>query len=383
MNKIKYFDHAATTMVDEEVLKEMLPYFNIEFGNPSSIYSIGRKNKRAIEEARKKVANAINAEPKEIYFTSCGSESDNLAIKGIAYANKNRGKHIITSKIEHHAVLNTCKQLEKEGFKVTYLNVNSDGLVNLNELKNAITNETILVTIMFANNEIGVIQKVEEIGKIARQNNIYFHTDSVQAIGNLKIDVKEMNIDALSVSAHKFYGPKGVGALYVKNGVHFNKIQNGGHQEKNKRAGTENVAGIVGMGKAIEIAYNNIDEYNKKLLNLRNYFILKIKEKFPDIKINGSLENRLPGNINISFKDVDGEVLLLNLDSKGICVSTGSACNSESQEPSHVLLAIGLPQNLAYGSLRITFGKENTKEDVDFLVKTLVEIIKKLKNWEN
>ena len=251
MNRIRYFDHAATTGVDEEVLKEMLPYFSLEYGNPSAIYGIGRKNKKAIEMAREKIAKAINADTKEIYFTSCGSESDNLALKGIAFANRNKGNHIITSKIEHHAILETCKYLEKEGFRITYLDVDNNGIVDLGELKNSITNDTILISIMFANNEIGVIQPIEEIAKIAKDNNIYFHTDSVQAIGNIKIDVKKMNIDSLSMSAHKFYGPKGVGALYIRNGIQFNKIQNGGHQEKNKRAGTENVPGIVGMAKAI------------------------------------------------------------------------------------------------------------------------------------
>ena len=257
MKNIRYFDHAATTGVKEEVLKEMLPYFNIEYGNPSSIYGIGRSVKRAIEGAREKVAKAINAKPNEIYFTGCGSESDNLAIKGIAYAFKKKGNHIITSRIEHHAVLNSCKSLERDGFKVTYLNVDKDGLINLQELKETITDKTILITIMTANNEIGTIEPIEEIGKIAKKNNVYFHTDSVQAIGNIKIDVQKMNIDSLSMSAHKFYGPKGVGALYVKEGVPFIKLQDGGHQEKNKRAGTENTAGMIGLGKAIELAYKN------------------------------------------------------------------------------------------------------------------------------
>ena len=266
MKNIIYLDHAATTGVKEEVLKEMLPFFSIEFGNPSSLYSIGRRAKRAIEQARERVARAINAKPKEIYFTGCGSESDNLAIKGIAYGLKSKGNHIITSKIEHHAVLNSCKTLEQEGFEVTYLNVDKDGLINLGELKNAITDKTILITIMTANNEIGTIEPIEEIGKIAKANNVYFHTDSVQAIGNLKIDVQKMNIDSLSMSAHKFYGPKGVGALYVNENVPFKKLQDGGHQEKNKRGGTENVAEIVGLGKAIELANKNLDEYNNKLL---------------------------------------------------------------------------------------------------------------------
>lgn len=380
MNKIRYFDHAATTAVREEVLKEMIPYFGIEYGNASSIYSIGRKAKRAIDEARKRVATAINSEPKEIYFTGCGSESDNIAIKGIAYANRSKGNHIITTKIEHHAILNTCKTLEKEGFLVTYLNVDKEGLINLQELENAISEKTILISIMFANNEIGTIEPIEQIGKIAKKHNIIFHTDSVQAIGNVKIDVKNMNIDLLSMSAHKFYGPKGVGALYIKNGIKCNKLQDGGHQEKDLRAGTENVAGIVGLGKAIEISYQNLEKYNNKLINLREYYISEIEKRIPYIKINGHREKRLPGNINISFKFVDGEDLLLNLDAKGICASSGSACSSGNTNPSHVLLAIGLEERYARGALRVTFGEENTREDVDYLVDSLVEIVQRLRN---
>jgi len=380
MNKIRYFDHAATTAVKGEVLKEMLPYFNLEFGNPSSIYSLGRKAKRAIEEARDKVANAINANSKEIYFTGCGSEGDNIVIKGIVYALKEKGNHIITSKIEHPAVLNTCKTLEKEGFDVTYLNVDKDGLINLEELERSITQKTILVSIMFANNEIGTIQPIEGIGNIAKKHNIIFHTDAVQATGNVRIDVKQMNIDALTISAHKFYGPKGVGAVYVKTGIKFNKLQDGGHQERDKRAGTENVPGIVGLGKAIEIAYQNFDEYNEKLQKLRDYYISEIEKRISYVKLNGHRTKRLPGNANISFEFIDGESLLPNLDMKGICASSGSACTSGSLNPSHVLLAIGLPQKIAQGSLRVTFGEENTKEDVDFLIESLVEIIGKLRD---
>lgn len=339
MEKIRYFDHAATTATKEEVLREMLPYFNIEYGNPSSAYSIGRKTRRAVEEARRKVAVAIGAESKEIYFTSCGSESDNLAIKGVAYANRTKGNHIITTKIEHPAVLHTCQHLEREGFRVTYLNVNSEGLISLEELENAICNETILISVMFANNEIGTIQPIGEIGSIAKKHNIYFHTDAVQAVGNVRINVEELNIDLLSMSAHKFYGPKGMGALYVKTGVNFEKIQDGGHQERNMRAGTENVAGIVGLGKAIELAYKNFDEYNEKLTNLRDYYISQVEEKIPNVKLNGHRTKRLPGNANISFIGVDGEALLLNLDIKGICASSGSACTSGSLDPSHVLVA--------------------------------------------
>ena len=375
MKNIRYFDHAATTGVKEEVLKEMLPYFNIEYGNPSSIYGIGRSAKRAIEGAREKVAKAINAKPNEIYFTGCGSESDNLAIKGIAYALKEKGNHIITSRIEHHAVLNSCKSLERDGFKVTYLNVDKDGLINLQELKETITDKTILITIMTANNEIGTIEPIEEIGKIAKKNNVYFHTDSVQAIGNIKLDVQKMNIDSLSMSAHKFYGPKGVGALYVKEGVPFIKLQDGGHQEKNKRAGTENTAGIIGLGKAIELAYKNIDEYNDKLQKLRDYYISEVENKIPGTILNGHRTKRLPGNANISFKGVNGGDLLLKLDEKGICASTGSACNTGSTEPSHVLVSIGLKPEYLQGSLRTTFGYENTKEDIDYLLSSLKEII--------
>lgn len=376
MNSVKYFDHAATTGVKEAVLKEMLPYFNIEYGNASSIYGIGRRAKRAIEEARGKVAKVINAKPNEIYFTGCGSESDNLAIKGIARAMREKGNHIITSKIEHHAVLNSCKSLEQEGFVVTYLNVDEKGLINLQELKDSITDKTILITIMTANNEIGTVEPIEEIGKIAKEKNIYFHTDSVQAIGNIKIDVQKMNIDSLSMSAHKFYGPKGVGALYVREGVPFTKIQDGGHQEKDKRAGTENTAGIVGLGKAIELAYKNIDEYNNKLQGLRDYYIKKVETEIPDAILNGDRIKRLPGNANISFKNVDGGDLLLKLDENGICASTGSACNTGSAAPSHVLVAIGLQPEYLQGSLRTTFGEDNSKDDVDYLIKYLKQAVK-------
>ena len=376
MNSVKYFDHAATTGVKETVLKEMLPYFNIEYGNASSIYGIGRRAKRAIEEARGKVAKVINAKPNEIYFTGCGSESDNLAIKGIARAMREKGNHIITSKIEHHAVLNSCKSLEQEGFVVTYLNVDEKGLINLQELKDSITDKTILITIMTANNEIGTVEPIEEIGKIAKEKNLYFHTDSVQAIGNIKIDVQKMNIDSLSMSAHKFYGPKGVGALYVREGVPFTKIQDGGHQEKDKRAGTENTAGIVGLGKAIELAYKNIDEYNNKLQELRDYYIKKVETEIPEAILNGDRIKRLPGNANISFKNVDGGDLLLKLDENGICASTGSACNTGSAAPSHVLVAIGLQPEYLQGSLRTTFGEDNSKDDVDYLIKYLKQAVK-------
>ena len=375
--KIKYFDNAATTQVNQDVIKEMLPYFSIEYGNPSSLYSIGRRAKRALEEARRKIANIINCKPNEIYFTSCGTESDNLAIKGIAYANKEKGKHIITSKIEHPAGLNTCKELEEQGYKVTYLDVDQNGIVNVEQLKASIKTDTILITIMFANNEIGTIQPIEEIGKIAKENNIIFHTDAVQAMGNLKIDVKKLNINALSMSAHKFYAPKGIGALYVGEDVNFKQIQNGGHQEKNKRAGTENLAEIVGMSKALELIYKNFENHNNKIKELRDYYIEKIQNNIVDSKLNGDRINRLPGNANMSFKNINAEELLFKLDDKGICASAGSACSSGSTSPSHVLTAIGLPPEWANGTLRVTIGMNNTKEEVDYLINALVEIVNK------
>ena len=373
--KIRYFDHAATTPVRDEVIKEMLPYFGIEYGNASVMYSLGRKARKAVENARRQVSNVLNCKPNEIYFTSCGSESDNLAIKGFVYANKNKGNHIITSKIEHHAVLDTCKTLEKQGFKVTYLNVDENGNIDLQELINSITEDTILITIMFANNEIGTIQQVEEIGKIAKQRNIIFHTDAVQAIGNVRIDVRELNIDMLSLSGHKFYAPKGIGALYVKEGIEFNKLLDGGEQEKNKRAGTENVAEIVALGKAIELIYNEFESYNKHLLELRDYYFKRVQNEIKDIKINGDMKNRLPGNANISFKNINGAELLFRLDEVGICASAGSACSTSNPMPSHVLTSIGLNKELAENTLRISFGRDNTKEDVDFLVETLKNIL--------
>ena len=373
--KIRYFDNAATTPVREEVIKEMIPYFGVEYGNASTMYSIGRNARRAMNHSRKQVAEAINCDINEIYFTSCGSESDNLAIKGFAWANKDKCNHIITSKIEHHAVLDACKTLEKQGFKVTYLNVDNRGIVDLNQLVDSITEETILITIMFANNEIGTIEPIEKIGQIAKQKGIAFHTDAVQAIGNTKIDVKKLNIDMLSLSGHKFYAPKGVGALYVRNGINFNKMLDGGEQESNKRAGTENVAEIVALGKAIELIYNEYEEYNKKLTDLRDYYIDRVQKEIANVKVNGDLENRLPGNANISFKDIDGEELLLKLDEVGICASAGSACSTSNPQPSHVLTAIGLEKEYIDGTLRVSFGRDNTKEDVDFLIDNLRRII--------
>ncbi len=373
--KTIYFDHAATTAVATEVKEAMEPYFCENYGNASSLYELGYKSKEAINIARVNVARVINAKPNEIYFTSCGSESDNLAIKGVARAHKQNGNHIITSRIEHPAVLNTCRQLEKEGFRVTYLNVDKNGFIDLEELKNSINSKTILVSIMFANNEVGTIEPIKEISRIVHSNNAIFHTDAVQAVGNIKIDVKEMGIDLLSMSAHKFYGPKGVGALYVRDSIDFIQLQNGGHQENDKRAGTENVAGIVGLGKAIEMANNNIIQNNEKLLNLRNYCMEQIKNRIPYIRINGDLNSRLPGNINISFLYVNGKDLVKLLAKKGICTSSGSACSSGLPQPSHVLLAMGLSEDIASSALRITLGKENTKEEIDYFVDELEKIV--------
>lgn len=379
MNSI-YFDNAATTKVKREVLKEMIPYFEIEYGNPSSMYSIGRNAKKAVNDARKKVAELINSDVNEIIFTGSGSESDNLALKGIARANKSKGNHIITSKIEHHAVLDSCKTLENEGFKITYINVDKDGIIDLEELKNAISKDTILISIMFANNEIGTIQPIEEVAKIAKKYNILFHTDCVQACGNIEIDVKKMKIDLLSMSGHKLNGPKGIGALYVKNGINIKKILDGGQQEKGKRAGTENVPGIVGLGKACEIANKNINKHIEYLKKLRDYYISEIETKIKNVKLNGSREKRLPGNANFSFEGVDAQTLLFKLDQAGICASAGSACNTGSELPSHVLLAIGLNKELAYSSLRTTFSEENTKEDVEYLIKNIEQIVSNLRN---
>ena len=374
-----YFDNAATNKLDDELLKEMMPYLTNMYGNASAIYELGRESRKAIEDAREKVAKVLNCEVGEVYFTSCGSESDNTAIKEIARANKKNGNHIITSKIEHLAVIETCEQLKKEGFEITYIGVDEKGIVDLEEIKRAIKPTTILISIMFANNEIGTVEPIKEIGKIAKEHKIVFHTDAVQAVGNVRIDVEDMNIDSLSLSGHKFYGPKGVGVLYVKREIEFHSFINGGYQEKNKRAGTENVAGIVGIGKAIELAYQNLDEHNKKITELRDYFINQITAKIPKVKINGDMINRLPGNVNISFEGVDAEGLLLNLDLKKICASSGSACSAGSLEPSRVLLAIGLEKEMAKSSLRVTIGKYNTKEEVDYLIESLEEIIARLR----
>ena len=370
-----YLDNSATTRMDSSVLEEMIPFLSDNYGNASSVYSIGRLSKKAIEDSREKVANILNCRPDEIYFTSGGSESDNTAIKGIARANKEKGKHIITSKIEHLAVLDTCKKLEEDGFEVTYLDVDKYGRINLDELKSSIRKDTILISIMYANNEVGTIQQISQIGKIAKENNIYFHTDAVQAIGSVKIDVQAQNIDSLSLSAHKFYGPKGIGVLYVKKDIKFEKFIDGGHQERNERAGTENVANIVGLAKALEMAYDKLEEHTLKISQLRDYYENSVKESIPNIKINGDINDRLPGNSNISFIGVNGQDLLLNLDMMGICVSSGSACTSGSINASHVLMALGLDEDIARSSIRVSIGKYNTKEDIDYLVKNLIEIV--------
>lgn len=373
--EVRYFDNSATTRIKEAVLTEMFPYLSREYGNPSSLYSIGRKSKRAIEEARKRVASLINCKPEEIYFTSCGSESDNTALKGIAYANQNKGKHIITSKIEHPAILHSCQNLESKGFEVTYLDVDKNGFVNLETLENSIRQDTILISVMFANNEIGTIEPIQEIAKIAHKNGIIFHTDAVQACGNIPIDVQKMDIDMLSLSGHKIYAPKGVGALYVKKGIEFERFMDGGHQEKNKRSGTENVAEIVALGKACQIAEKNMEQYQNKLKTLRDYCLEKMQKNFPNIHVNGTMEKRLPGNINISFEGQNATEILYKLDEMGICASGGSACSSGDNSPSHVLTAIGLPSELAKGAIRFTFGDFNTKDDIDYLIEMLKRIL--------
>lgn len=374
---IKYFDNSATTRVKEEVLNEMLPFLSIEYGNPSSMYGIGRSAKRAIEEARKRVASLINCKPEEIYFTSCGSESDNTALKGIADKYNKKGKYIITSKIEHPAILYTAQNLERHGYNVTYVDVDKNGIINLEKLQNAINSETILISIMFANNEIGTIEPIEKISEIAHKHGIIFHTDAVQAVGNIPIDVQKLGIDMLSLSGHKLYAPKGIGALYVKKGIEFERFIDGGHQEKNKRAGTENVAQIVGLGKACQIAERNLKQYEEKLRNLRDYCLQQMKDKNFEFHINGTMEQRLPGNLNVCFENIDSNELILKLDAVGICVSGGSACSSGESKPSHVLTAIGVPSDLAKGALRLTFGDFNTKDDVDYFIENLEKIIKR------
>lgn len=375
-----YMDYSATTYVKPEVLEEMLPYFTEKFGNPSSFYGISRETKRAIDKAREQIAEALNCLPDEVYFTGGGSEADNWAIKGIASAHKNKGNHIITTKIEHHAVLHTCEYLEKNGFDVTYLDVDEEGFIKLDDLRNAITDKTILVSIMFANNEIGTIQSIKEIGEICREKKVFFHTDAVQAVGNVPVDVKEMNIDMLSLAGHKIYGPKGIGVLYIKKGIKIDNLIHGGAQEKNRRAGTENIASIVGLGKALELATNNLEEHMKRLTALREKLIAGLLE-IPYTKLNGPRgDKRLPGNVNVCFRFIEGESILLSLDFKGVCASSGSACTSGSLDPSHVLLAIGLPHEIAHGSLRLSMGEGSTEEDVDYVLEVVPPIIERLRN---
>ena len=374
-----YLDNAATTAVSPAVLETMLPYFTECFGNPSSIHSTGRDAHRAVDAARKQVAAAIGATAPEIYFTAGGSESDNWAIKGTAFAKRKKGNHIITSAIEHHAVLHTCSWLEKQGFEVTYLPVDESGMVNPADVEKAITDKTILISIMAANNEIGTLQPIAEIGKIAHDHGILFHTDAVQAIGAIPIDVNAMNIDMLSMSAHKFHGPKGIGVLYIRKGVRIDSFVQGGAQERGQRAGTENLAGIVGMGKAIELATQNLQENAARMTALRDKLIDGILESIPDVRLNGHRTNRLPNNVNVSVRYVEGEALLLRLDLAGIAGSSGSACTSGSLDPSHVLLAIGLPHEIAHGSLRLTLGTDTTEADIDYVLDKLPGIVKDLR----
>ncbi|MDD1717135.1 MAG: cysteine desulfurase NifS [Methanoregulaceae archaeon] len=371
-------DHAATTPVHPEVAAAMGPYIGEHYGNPSSIYSIAREAKEAVENAREKVARSIGVQPEEIYFTSGGTESDNWAIIGTALAHRKRGDHIITTSIEHHAVLHTCKYLEKQGFRVTYLPVDQYGLIDPGVLDKSITDRTILVSVMFANNEIGTIEPIAEIGEITREHHILFHTDAVQAVGHVPVRVGELNADLLALSAHKFYGPKGVGALYIRKGVTIDTFLHGGGQERNRRAGTENVPGIVGAGKAIERATNGIEEKGKRIAAMRDRMMKRMLE-IPNTRLNGHPEKRLPGNLNVSFEYIEGESMLLLLDSFGICASTGSACTSGSLEPSHVLLATGLSPEVAHGSLRLTLGDENTDEEVEYLLGVLPGIVSRLR----
>ena len=379
MSKIIYADHSATTAVRPEVLEAMLPYFTESYGNPSTIYDLGQKNREAVDHARAQVARAIGALAGEIYFTGCGTESDNWAIKGIAEAYGAKGKHIITSNVEHHAVLHTCQWLEKQGYEVTYLPVDSEGFIRPEQLEAAIRPDTILVSIMFANNEIGTVNPIEKLGEVCAAHKVYFHVDAVQAVGTLPIDVKAMHIDMLSMSAHKFYGPKGVGALYVRKGIRLPSFIHGGAQESKRRAGTENVPGIVGIGKAIELATAEMEENAKRLRAMRDALIAGIEERIPYCRLNGSRTERLPGHVNFSFQFIEGESMLMLLNMAGICGSSGSACTSGSLDPSHVLLAIGLPHEIAHGSLRLSLGRENTMDDVNYILEKLPPIVERLR----
>ncbi|MDF2609989.1 MAG: cysteine desulfurase NifS [Lachnospiraceae bacterium] len=380
MEKLIYLDNAATTKTRPEVVEAMLPYFTEKFGNPSSIYEFASQNKKAVDEARGSIAKALKAETSDIYFTASGTEADNWAIKGAVEAYAAKGNHIITSKIEHHAILHTCEYLEKHGAEVTYIDVDETGVIKLDELKKAIRPTTILISVMFANNEIGTVQPIKEIGEIAKANNILFHTDAVQAFGQLDIDVNELNIDMLSASGHKLNGPKGIGFLYIRKGLKLRSFIHGGAQERHRRAGTENVPAIVGLGKAVSIAVQTLQERQEKEIALRDYLINKVLKEISYVRLNGHRTKRLPNNTNFSFQFIEGESLLIMLDMKGICASSGSACTSGSLDPSHVLLAIGLPHEIAHGSLRLTLSEETTMDDIDYVVEQVKEIVAKLRS---
>lgn len=379
MDKIIYLDNAATTRTVPEAVEAMLPYFTENYGNASSIYGLGAESKKAITDAREAIAKSLNADSSEIYFTAGGSESDNWALVATAEAYANKGKHIITSKIEHHAVLHTCQYLEKRGYEVTYIDVDENGILKLDDLKKAIRPDTILISIMFANNEIGTIQPIKEIGEIAKENGILFHTDAVQAYAHVPIDVNELHIDMLSASGHKLNGPKGIGFLYIRKGVKIRSFIHGGAQERSRRAGTENVPGIVGLGAAVECAFAGLDERMKKEIELRDHLISRFEKEVPYCRLNGDRTRRLPNNVNFSFQYIEGESMLIMLDMKGICASSGSACTSGSLDPSHVLLAIGLPHEIAHGSLRLTLSEENTIEEMDYVVDSVKEIVDRLR----
>ncbi|MBS3818383.1 cysteine desulfurase NifS [bacterium] len=374
-----YLDHSATTPTDRRVIEAMLSYFDKKFGNPSSLYRLAQEAQKAREEAREKVARLLSAKPGEIVFTGCGTESDNHALKGIAFANKEKGNHIITSSIEHHAVLNTCKWLEKQGFEVTYLEVDQNGIVDLEQLENSITDKTSLISIMHANNELGTIEPLEEIGELAKEKGVYFHTDAVQSVGKIPVNVNKLNADLLSLSAHKLYGPKGVGALYIRKGTQIHSLLHGGHHENNQRAGTENIPGIVGVGKAVEIAMEEGKEEEKRIQKLRDRLEKSLKEKIEDVKLNGHPQRRLPGILNICVRYIEGESMLLQLDAQGIAASSGSACTSGSLKPSHVLTAIGVDSETAHGSLRFSLGKDNTEEHVEKVIDLLPPIVERLR----
>ena len=380
MKKVIYLDNAATTKVNEEVLKEMLPYFTEVYSNPSAVYSFAAEGKKAVMEARNQVASVIGAKPEEIYFTGGGSESDNWALKAAAEAYAEKGRHIITTKIEHHAILHTCEYLENKGFEITYLDVDSDGRISLEELEKAIRPDTILVSVMTANNEIGTVEPIAEIGRIAHEKGTLFHTDAVQAYGHIPINVDDMNIDMLSASGHKFNGPKGIGVMYIRKGIKIRSFIHGGAQERGRRAGTSNVPGIVGIGKAAALADKTMNERIKKEVKLRDYLISRIENEIPYAKLNGHRTDRLPNNVNFCFRFIEGESLLILLDQQGICASSGSACTSGSLDPSHVLLAIGLPHEIAHGSLRLTLSDETTKEEIDFVVDELKKIVERLRS---